>query len=116
MNRRKLGAYGPVVSQVGLGCTAMSGVYGPADEEESILTIHEAIDQGINLLDTGDFYGSGHNEMLVGRAIQGRRDKVILSVKFGGMRTPAGLFSGFDGRPVAVKNFAAYSLKRLRVD
>jgi aryl-alcohol dehydrogenase-like predicted oxidoreductase len=116
MNMRKLGAYGPVVSQVGLGCMAMSGVYGPADEEESILTIHEAIDQGINLLDTGDFYGSGHNEMLVGRAIQGRRDKVILSVKFGGMRTPAGLFSGFDGRPVAVKNFAAYSLKRLKVD
>jgi aryl-alcohol dehydrogenase-like predicted oxidoreductase len=116
MNMRKLGANGPVVSQVGLGCMGMSGVYGPADEEESILTIHEAIDQGINLLDTGDFYGSGHNEMLIGRAIQGRREKVILSVKFGGMRTPAGMFSGFDGRPVAVKNFAAYSLKRLKVD
>jgi aryl-alcohol dehydrogenase-like predicted oxidoreductase len=116
MNTRKLGAKGPVVSRVGLGCMGMSGVYGPADEEESVFTIQEAIEQGINVLDTGDFYGNGHNEMLIGRAIQGRRDKVILSVKFGVMRTPSGMFSAFDGRPAAVKNFAAYSLKRLRVD
>ena len=80
-------------------------------------TIQEAIDQGINLIDTGDFYGMGHNEMLIGRAIQGRRDKVLLSVKFGAMRTPEGLpSSGFDGRPAAVKNFLSYSLRRLGVD
>ena len=116
MNTRKLGASGPVVSQLGLGCMGMSGVYGPAEDEESISTIQEAIDQGINLLDTGDFYGMGHNEMLIGRAIQGRREKAVLSVKFGALRTPAGAFAGFDGRPGAVKNFAAYSLRRLGVE
>jgi aryl-alcohol dehydrogenase-like predicted oxidoreductase len=116
MNMRKLGSNGPLVSQVGLGCMGMSGIYGPADEEESIYTIQEAIDQGINLLDTGDFYGMGHNEMVLGRAIQERREKVLLSVKFGAMRTPAGAFTGFDGRSAAVKNFAAYSLRRLGVD
>lgn len=116
MNKRKLGANGPVVSQVGLGCMAMSGIYGPADEEESIYTIQEGIDQGITLLDTGDFYGMGHNEMVIGRAVQGRREKVLLSVKFGAMRTPTGGFVGFDGRPAAVKNFAAYSLRRLGVE
>jgi aryl-alcohol dehydrogenase-like predicted oxidoreductase len=92
----------------------MSGMYGPSDERESIATIHAAIDAGINLLDTGDFYGMGHNEMLIGRALEGRRDRVLLSVKFGAMRTPAGAFAGFDGRPQAVKNFAAYSLQRLK--
>lgn len=99
-----------------LGCMAMSGTYGPADDDESIRTIHEAIERGITLLDTGDFYGMGHNEMLVGRAIQGRRDKVRISVKFGVMRGPDGSWSGADARPSAVKNFAAYSLKRLGVD
>jgi aryl-alcohol dehydrogenase-like predicted oxidoreductase len=94
----------------------MSDLYGPADEAESIATIHAAIDAGINLLDTGDFYGMGHNEMLIGRALEGRRDKVLLSVKFGALRSPTGVFSGIDGRPKAVKNFAAYSLRRLKTD
>jgi aryl-alcohol dehydrogenase-like predicted oxidoreductase len=116
MNMRKLGSAGPLVSEIGLGCMAMSGVYGPADEQESIQTIQEAIDQGVNLLDTGDFYGMGHNEMLISRAIHGRRDKVLLSVKFGALRTPSGAWGGYDGRPVAVKNFLAYSLRRLGVD
>jgi aryl-alcohol dehydrogenase-like predicted oxidoreductase len=116
VNQRQLGTTGPYVSQVGLGCMAMSGVYGPAVDAESLCTIQEAIEQGINLLDTGDFYGMGHNEMLVGRALQGRRDKVVLSVKFGAMRTPAGMFTGVDTRPVAVKNFVGYSLRRLAVD
>ena len=89
-------------------------MYGPSDEGESIATIHAAVDAGINLLDTGDFYGMGHNEMLIGRALEGRRDRVLLSVKFGAMRTPTGAFMGFDGRPEAVKNFAAYSLQRLK--
>jgi aryl-alcohol dehydrogenase-like predicted oxidoreductase len=94
----------------------MSGMYGPSDEAESIATIHAAIDRGINLLDTGDFYGMGHNEMLIGRAIEGRREQVLLSVKFGAMRLPTGAFLGFDGRPNAVKNFLAYSLQRLKTD
>ncbi len=91
-------------------------MYGPADEAESIATIHAAIDAGINLLDTGDFYGMGHNEMLIGRAIEGRRDRVLLSVKFGAMRAPNGAWGGVDGRPKAVRNFAAYSLQRLKTD
>lgn len=115
MNTRKLGGSGPLVSEMGLGCMAMSGIYGPADDQESICTIQEALDQGINLLDTGDFYGMGHNELLVGRAIHGRRDKALLSVKFGALRSPSGAWSGFDARPVAVKNFLAYSLRRLGV-
>jgi aryl-alcohol dehydrogenase-like predicted oxidoreductase len=94
----------------------MSGIYGSADETESIATIHAALDAGVNLIDTGDFYGSGHNEMLIGRALKGRRDRALLSVKFGAMRTPEGGWGGFDGRPAAVKNFATYSLKRLGVD
>jgi len=116
MRTTQLGKTGPVVSQIGLGCMGMSGMYGPSDEAESIATIHAAIDDGINLLDTGDFYGMGHNEMLIGRAIEGRRDKVVLSVKFGAMRAPNGAFTGIDGRPAAVKNFAAYSLQRLKTD
>ena len=116
MNTRQLGANGPLVSEIGLGCMAMSGVYGPCDEDESIATIHEAIDQGVNLLDTGDFYGMGQNEMLISRAIAGKRDKVLLSVKFGAMRTPSGAFIGVDARPAAVKNFLAYTLQRLKVD
>jgi aryl-alcohol dehydrogenase-like predicted oxidoreductase len=116
MRTTQLGKAGPVVSSIGLGCMGMSGMYGPSDEAESIATIHAAIDAGINLLDTGDFYGMGHNEMLIGRAIQGRREKVLLSVKFGAMRAPNGAFIGIDGRPAAVKNFLAYSLQRLKTD
>jgi aryl-alcohol dehydrogenase-like predicted oxidoreductase len=116
MRTTQLGKAGPTVSAVALGCMGMSGMYGPSDETESIATIHAAIDAGINLLDTGDFYGMGHNEMLIGRALEGRRDKVLLSVKFGAMRAPTGAFIGIDGRPKAVKNFASYSLQRLKTD
>ena len=112
----KLGKAGPEVFPLGLGCMGMSGMYGKTDDEESIATIHAAIDAGVTLIDTGDFYGSGHNEMLVGRALAGRRDRAQISVKFGGMRDPMGGWTGFDGRPAAVKNFAAYSLKRLGVE
>jgi aryl-alcohol dehydrogenase-like predicted oxidoreductase len=113
---RKLGSAGPLVSSLALGCMGMSGMYGPSDEAESVATIHAAIDAGITLLDTGDFYGMGHNEMLLGRALEGRRNSVLLSVKFGAMRSPSGAFIGVDGRPQAVKNFAAYSLQRLKTD
>jgi pyridoxine 4-dehydrogenase len=116
MNFQILGKNGPRVSAVGLGCMAMSGVYGPSDESESIATIHAALDAGINLLDTGDFYGVGHNEALIRRAIEGRRDKVFIAVKFGAMRAPDGSFNGLDVRPAAVKNFIAYSLQRLGTD
>jgi aryl-alcohol dehydrogenase-like predicted oxidoreductase len=111
---RRLGTF--EVFPIALGCMGMSGMYGAADEAESIATIHQAIDSGINLLDTGDFYGMGHNEMLIGRAIRGRRDKVLLSVKFGAMRGPDAAWLGFDARPAAVKNFLAYTLKRLGAD
>jgi aryl-alcohol dehydrogenase-like predicted oxidoreductase len=113
---RRLGTAGPTVFPIALGCMGMSGMYGPADEKESIATIHAAIDRGINLLDTGDFYGAGHNEMLIGRAIRDRRDKVLLSVKFGALRTPDGGWSGVDTRPASLKNFLTYSLTRLGVD
>jgi len=116
MKHRQLGTAGPRVSALGLGCMGMSGVYGPADESESIATIHAALDAGINLIDTGDFYGMGHNELLVGRALAGRRDKALISVKFGALRDPKGGWLGFDGRPAAVKNFLSYSLARLGVD
>jgi pyridoxine 4-dehydrogenase len=113
----KLGEQGPEVAGVGLGCMSMSGVYGPADEDESIATIHAALDHGINLLDTGDFYGMGHNEMLIGRALrERRRDEYLLSVKFGAQRGPDGSWLGYDARPAAVKTALAYSLKRLGVD
>jgi len=112
-----LGRFGPQVSRVGLGCMGMSDFYGPADGEECIATIHAALDQGITLLDTGDFYGMGHNEMLIGRALRGKaRERVLLSVKFGALRAPNGTFLGFDGRPQAVQNFATYTLKRLGVE
>jgi aryl-alcohol dehydrogenase-like predicted oxidoreductase len=114
---RTLGATGPLVSRIGLGCMGMSGIYGPADDDESVATIHAALDAGINLVDTGDFYGSGHNELLVGRAVKDRRrEDVLLSVKFGGLRDPAGGWSGFDARPEAIRNFLAYSLVRLGTD
>lgn len=112
----RLGAAGPESFRLSLGCMGMSGMYGASDEAESVRTIQRAIDHGVNLIDTGDFYGMGHNEMLVGRAIRGRRDRVQLSVKFGGLRAPDGSFIGFDARPVAVKSSCAYSLKRLGVD
>jgi aryl-alcohol dehydrogenase-like predicted oxidoreductase len=113
---RALGATGLKVFPIALGCMGMSGIYGASDDTESIATIHAALDAGVNLLDTGDFYGAGHNEMLIGRALKGRRDQALLSVKFGALRSPEGAWGGFDGRPAAVKNFAAYSLTRLGVD
>jgi len=116
MQMRRLGTHGPIVSAIGLGTMGMSEVYGHADRAEAIATIHAAVEAGINLIDTGDFYASGANEMLVGEALRGRRDKALLSVKFGGMRDPKGNFSGYDARPAAVKNFLAYSLRRLGVD
>ena len=112
----RLGKNGPIVSVLGLGCMAMSDMYGPSDESESIATIQAAIDAGINLLDTGDFYGMGHNEMLIRRAIEGRRKDVFLAVKFGALRGPDGAFSGHDMRPVAIRNFLTYSLRRLGTD
>jgi len=112
----KLGATGPEVFPIALGCMAMSGIYGKTSDEESIATIHEAIDRGINLIDTGDFYGMGHNEMLLGRALRGRRDKVHVSVKFGPLVGPDRAFVGLDTRPQLVKAFAAYSLTRLGID
>ncbi|PWR21113.1 aldo/keto reductase [Zavarzinia aquatilis] len=117
MEQRQLGASGPLTSALGLGCMGMSDFYGPADRGESIATIHAALDAGITLLDTGDFYGSGHNEMLIADALQDvARDRYQLSVKFGALRDPAGGFIGYDGRPASVRNFLAMSLKRLRTD
>src|ERR1700740_2797528 len=113
---RRLGASGPQVFPISLGCMGMSGMYGHADENESIATIHEAIDRGVNLIDTGDFYGMGRNELLVGKALQGRRDKALVSVKFGRLRGTGGSFLGFDARPAATKNALAYSLARLGVE
>ena len=113
---RKLGRTGPEVFPIALGCMGMSGVYGPTDEAESLATIHAAIDAGINLLDTGDFYGMGQNEMLLGMALRFLREKVMLSVKFGAQRAPDGSWIGFDARPAAVKTALAYSLKRLGTD
>jgi aryl-alcohol dehydrogenase-like predicted oxidoreductase len=117
MITRLLGSTGLRVSAISLGCMGMSASYGPADEAESVATVHAALDSGINLLDTGDFYGMGHNEMLLREALRGRkREQVLLSVKFGGMRDPDGHFLGTDGRPQAVKNFLAYTLRRLGTD
>ncbi|MFI5197793.1 MAG: aldo/keto reductase [Thermoanaerobaculia bacterium] len=113
---RPLGSSGPTVFPLALGCMGMSGMYGPADESESIATIHAALDAGVTLLDTGDFYGMGHNEMLLGRALRGRRDKAFLSVKFGALRGPDGSWLGVDTRPAAVKNFLAHTLTRLGTD
>lgn len=114
METRTLGKDGPRVSRIGLGCMGMSGAYGPSDEAESIATIHAALDAGITLLDTGDFYGMGHNEMLIRDALRERgRENVLISVKFGVLRDPANAMGGYDARPAAVKNFLAYSLRRL---
>ncbi len=112
-----LGRGGPVVSRVGLGLMGMSGTYGPADETESISVIHAALDAGITLLDTADFYGMGHNELLLSQALEGRpRGEAFIQVKFGAQRDPKGAFLGYDARPAAVKTWLAYTLKRLRTD
>ncbi|OJF96773.1 aldo/keto reductase [Pararhizobium antarcticum] len=117
MKQVQLGNTGPIVSSLGLGCMGMSGMYGPSDRATSIATFHAAIDAGVNLIDTGDFYGMGHNEMLIGEAMKGiDRDKVVLSVKTGALRDRDGGFTGTDNRPAALKNFIAYSLQRLGVD
>ena len=117
MRKRKLGASGPEVGAIGLGCMGMSDFYGPTDSGDCLKTIAAALESGVTLLDTGDFYGSGHNELLIAEALRGRRrEDVVLSVKFGAMRDPKGGFIGYDARPPAVKNFVAYSLKRLGTD
>jgi aryl-alcohol dehydrogenase-like predicted oxidoreductase len=117
MQTRRLGTTGPVTSMIGLGAMGMSDLYGPSDRTESIATIHAALDAGISLIDTGDFYGMGHNEMLIAEALQGKpRDQVQLSVKFGALRGPDGSWIGVDGRPAAIKNSLAYTLKRLNTD
>ena len=117
MEQRQLGTRGPQVSALGLGCMGMSGAYGPSDRQESIATIHAALDAGITLLDTGDFYGMGHNEMLIAEALRSvPREQYLVSVKFGALRDPASGWVGFDGRPAAVKTFLAYSLNRLGLD
>ncbi|MFF6881965.1 aldo/keto reductase [Streptomyces sp. NPDC012421] len=117
---RTLGTTGPTVSALGLGCMGMSALYGEADRAESIATIHAALEAGVTLLDTGDFYGMGHNELLIAEALRtappGRREQALTSVKFGALRTVEGGFTGYDGRPAAVRNFAAYSLQRLGTD
>jgi len=119
MNQRQLGTTGPRVSAIGLGAMGMSGMYGPSDEAESIATVHAALDAGITLIDTGDFYGMGHNELLIRDALRssGRdRGEVGISVKFGALRDADGGWLGNDARPAAVKTFLAYSLRRLGTD
>ncbi|MET9874204.1 aldo/keto reductase [Actinacidiphila glaucinigra] len=120
MQNRTLGSSGPAVSALGLGAMGMSALYGDADRGESIATVHAALDAGVTLIDTGDFYGMGHNELLVGEALRtaspADREKALISVKFGALRGPGGEWLGLDGRPAAVKNFAAYSLQRLGTD
>jgi aryl-alcohol dehydrogenase-like predicted oxidoreductase len=113
---RQLGQHGPQSFPIALGAMAMSGTYGNSDENASLRTLQNAIAQGVTLIDTGDFYGSGDNEMLIARAISGVRERVTLSVKFGALRGPDGSWTGVDNRPVAIKNFLAYTLKRLKVD
>src|SRR5450830_1894309 len=119
MEKRTLGRNGLVSSALGLGCMGMSDLYGPANEEDGIATIHAALEAGITLLDTGDFYGMGHNEMLIRDALRGagsKRDNALISVKFGAMRDAGGNWVGMDNRPAAVKNFLAYTLRRLGTD
>jgi len=119
MEKRQLGKNGPVVSVLGLGCMGMSDMYGTKEtrnDKLSIETIKFALDSGINFLDTGDYYGAGHNELLIREAIKDRKEKPVICVKFGALRSPSGAWLGFDNRPEAVKNFAAYSLNRLNVE
>ena len=117
MQTRTLGRTGPVVGELGLGAMGMSGAYGEADRAESIATVHAALEAGVTLIDTGDFYANGHNELLLAEALRGRpRDSYTLSVKFGMLRGPGNEFGGVDARPAAVKNFLAHSLTRLGTD
>ncbi|MBC7999924.1 MAG: aldo/keto reductase [Leptolyngbya sp.] len=116
MKLNKLGTDGPLVSALGLGCMGMSGLYGQTSDEESILTIQAALDEGISFLNTGDFYGVGHNEMLIGEAIKGRREQAFISVKYGALRSPDGGWTGLNTSPQATKNFLSYSLTRLKTD
>jgi aryl-alcohol dehydrogenase-like predicted oxidoreductase len=117
MPTRRLGPNGPQVFEMGLGCMGMSGGYGAADDAESIATIHAALEAGVTMLDTGDFYGMGHNEMLIREALAGgKRQRAFIALKFGAMRAPDLKFLGDDVRPIAVKNFLAYSLRRLGTD
>ncbi|WP_427922605.1 aldo/keto reductase [Streptomyces sp. cg40] len=120
MRTRNLGTTGPQVSALGLGCMGMSGMYGDADLAESIATVHAALEAGVTLLDTGDFYGMGHNELLISEALRtapaALRENALISVKFGAHRGPDGQWLGYDTRPSAVKTWAAYSLQRLGVD
>lgn len=113
---RKLGANGPTVSALGLGCMGMSEFYGHADRQNSLDTIAAALDAGITLFDTGDFYGMGHNELLLAEALRGRRDRAFIQVKFGSLRAPDGAFLGIDARPATMKNALSYSLRRLNSD
>lgn len=117
-NRTRLGSSGPEVFPLALGCMSMGAGswYGASDEGESIATIHAALERGVNVIDTGDFYGMGKNELLVGKALQGRRDRALLSVKFGALRGPDGAMLGFDASPAATKSALAHSLSRLGVD
>jgi len=115
--RRALGAAGPTVFPLGLGCMGMSALYGPADRAESLATIHAALDAGVDLLDTGDYYAMGHNELLLREALREvDRERIVVSVKFGALRDVEGNWLGYDGRPAAVKNFLAYTLQRLGTD
>jgi len=113
---RKLGRTGPEVFPLGLGTMTFGGVYGETDEAESVATVHAALDAGVTLLDTGDFYGMGKSEMILGAALRFQREQVVLSVKFGAQRGPDGSWLGYDARPAAVKTWLAYSLKRLGTD
>jgi aryl-alcohol dehydrogenase-like predicted oxidoreductase len=116
MRERQLGRTGPTVSAIGLGCMPMSGVYGSASDADGIATIHRALDIGVNLLDTADVYGNGHNEELVGRAIRGRRGEVVLATKFGVVLSPDGRPSGINGRPDYIRQACEASLRRLDVE
>jgi len=114
---RSLGTNGPTVGALGLGCMGMSDAYGPADRDKSIATIHAALDAGMTLIDTGDYYGMGHNEMLIGEALKGgSRDRAVISVKYGALRGPDRSWLGMDARPEATKNFLCYTLQRLGTD
>jgi aryl-alcohol dehydrogenase-like predicted oxidoreductase len=117
MQTIQLGRNGPTVSAFGLGCMGMSGIYGPVDDRESIATIHAAMDAGISLFDTGDFYGMGHNEMLIREALKGgKRERAFIMVKCGSLRSPDGRIIGDDARPQSIKTFLSYSLRRLGTD